>query len=138
MDKLTTTQIGRFGESAAAKYLKKHGYRILARNYKASHNEIDIIAEDKENLVFIEVKTRTENSYQTPIEAVMPAKQKRTIAAARAYLYKSGSDKRIRFDIIEVYLERAPRLFSGPVIKSIEHIVDAFDASRRSYGSSSF
>ena len=133
MRELTTTEIGRFGEDAAAKHLKKNGFRILERNFRASHNEIDIIAENKDTIVFVEVKTRTPArdgaDFGTPAEAVTYSKQKRTIAAARAYLYKSGADKQIRFDVIEVYLERAPRFSLSPLaIQSLEHIVDAFGA----------
>lgn len=129
MRQLTTTEIGRFGEDAAAKHLKKQGFRILERNFRASHNEIDIIAENKDTLVFVEVKTRHRSDFASPIEAVTPAKQRRTIAAARAYLYKSNCDKQIRFDVIEVYLESAPRYSLTPLtVKSLEHIVDAFGA----------
>ena len=133
MRELTTTEIGRFGEDAAAKHLKKIGFRILERNFRASHNEIDIIAENKNTVVFVEVKTRTPQRdgvvFGTPAEAVTYSKQRRTIAAARAYLYKSGVDKQIRFDVIEVYLERAPRFSLKPLaVKSLEHIVDAFGA----------
>lgn len=133
MRELTTTEIGRFGEDAAARYLKKKGFRILKRNFRASHNEIDIIAENKDTLVFVEVKTRTSAptgaEFGTPAEAVTYSKQKRTIAAARAYLCKSGYDKQIRFDVIEVYLERTPRFaIRSLTVKSLEHIVDAFIA----------
>lgn len=129
MRAFTTTEIGRFGEDAAEKHLKKLGFRILERNFRASHNEIDIIAENKDTLVFVEVKTRHSSDFASPIEAVTPAKQKRTIAAARAYLYKSNCDKQIRFDVIEVYLEPAPRYsLKSLTVKSLEHIVDAFGA----------
>lgn len=129
MRELNTTEIGRFGEDAAAKHLRKNGYRILERNFRASHNEIDIIAENKDTLVFVEVKTRHGSDFASPIEAVTPAKQKRTIAAARAYLYKNGCSKQIRFDVIEVYLERAPRFSARALaLRSLEHIVDAFGA----------
>ena len=129
MRAFTTTEIGRFGEDVAAKHLKKQGFRILERNFRASHNEIDIIAENKDTLVFVEVKTRHNSDFASPIEAVTPAKQRRTIAAARAYLYKSRSEKAVRFDVIEVYLERAPRFSAKALtVKSLEHIVDAFGA----------
>ena len=107
--KPTTTDIGRFGEEVATKYLKKQGYRIAARNFRAGKNEIDIVAEDREFLVFVEVKARSgvgtyEYDYGTPATAVTHAKRKRTVEAARAYLYKNQTEKQIRFDVIEVYL----------------------------------
>ena len=134
MKTLTTTDIGRFGENVAVKLLRKKGYKILERNYRAGHNELDIIAEDKEHTVFVEVKTRSEHKvfgfeYGEPAEAVTFQKRKRTIQAARAYLYKHDGndehDKMIRFDIIEVYLQN--RAFATkPAVLKTEHIEDAF------------
>ena len=57
-ERLTTKNIGDRGEALAARELKKHGYRILAKNFRSAHGEIDIIAEDRDVLVFVEVKTR--------------------------------------------------------------------------------
>lgn len=128
--KPTTTDIGRYGEDAAAKFLKKQGYRIVERNFRAGRNEIDIIAEDQEFLVFVEVKARSgvgtyEYDYGTPAAAVTHEKRKRTIAAARAYLYKNRTDKEPRFDVIEVYLGKSTFTVSPEVIR-IEHLCDAF------------
>lgn len=130
----TTTETGRFGEELATKFLRKKGYKILERNFRAGHNEIDIIAENKEYTVFVEVKTRTEHKvfgfdYGEPADAVTLGKQKRTVQAAKAYLYKRDGDEEhdrmIRFDIIEVYLRDA--LFSSsPALLKIEHMEDAF------------
>ena len=134
MKTLTTSEIGRYGENAAARFLRRHGYKILERNYRAGRNEIDIIAKNKDFLVFVEVKTRSEgrfpdSDFGIPSEAVDEGKQRRTIAAAEAYLYKNESDgemgKMIRFDIIEVYLKRS-LLTRSPAILKIEHIEDAF------------
>lgn len=130
----TTTETGRFGEDLAVKLLRKKGYKILERNYRAGHNEIDIIAENKEYTVFVEVKTRTEHKvygfeYGEPAQAVNLSKQRRTVCAAKAYLYKRNGndehDRMIRFDVIEVYLQ--DRLFSTtPALLKIEHMEDAF------------
>ena len=126
----TTTDIGKFGESVACFYLKKNKYKIVEQNYYASHNEIDIIAEDKKYIVFIEVKTRTcrrdrELTFGTPASAVTYSKQKRTLAAAQAYLLEHPTDKTPRLDVIEVYLTRT--FDSSPVeVLKINHIEDAF------------
>ena len=56
---MNTTEIGRLGEKLAARYLRKNGYRILETNKHQSHNELDIIAANKEWILFIEVKTRS-------------------------------------------------------------------------------
>ena len=89
---MTTTDIGRYGEKLAARYLRKKGYRIIERNIHKSHNEIDIIAVNKEFLVFAEVKTRSVDEdlyseYGTPASAVTSAKQRRLIIAAKRYIF---------------------------------------------------
>ena len=129
---ITTTDIGRFGEDAASKYIQKHGFRILERNFRSGHNEIDIIAENKNFVVFFEVKTRTANPlsngyYGVPSTAVTYSKQRRTIEAARAYLYMKDVKKQPRFDVIEVYLSKTP-LSANHVVEKIEHMESAFIA----------
>ncbi len=130
---MTTTDIGRIGERIAVKYLKKNRYKILEKNIHQSHNEIDVIAADKNYLVFVEVKTRsvddndTYSPYGTPASAVTKAKQKRTVIAARSYILKNStgkhSHKQPRMDVIEVYLSKT----SHKLIK-LNHITDAFGA----------
>lgn len=120
-----TTDIGRYGENAAAQFLKSKKYKIKEQNYHASHNEIDIIAEDKKYIVFVEVKTRTvvSNSkfeYETPASAVTYTKQKRVLAAAQVYLNAHPTQKTPRLDVIEVYLSH-----NGEVLE-INHMEDAF------------
>ena len=131
---MTTAEIGKFGEELAAKFLKKKGYKILERNYRAGRNELDIIAENKEYTVFVEVKTRSEHKvfgfdFGNPSDAVTLAKQRRTISAAKAYLYKRNGDcehdRMIRFDVIEVYLKTAA-FATKPALLKIEHMEDAF------------
>lgn len=124
-DMKNTTDIGRYGENAAAEFLKSKNYKILEQNYHASHNEIDIIAENKKYIVFVEVKTRTvvPNSrfeYETPASAVTYRKQRRILAAAQTYLNVHPSKKTPRLDVIEVYLSQ-----SGEVLE-INHMEDAF------------
>ncbi len=127
---ITTKQIGDIGEDAAVKFLKKKGYRILERNFRAGRNEIDIIARYGRDIVFVEVKTRTPSiggdlPYGDPLESVDQRKQKRTMDAASAYLYQCETELLPRFDIIEVYLKKVP-LLSKPVPERIRHIEDAF------------
>lgn len=106
--------LGRLGESRAARYLKKHGYKILEKNYKLSFAEADIICLKDETVVFVEVKTRSNRDFSLPQDAVDRAKQKKYYSIADIYLKKKGWDKNYRFDIIEV------------VGKQVEHIIDAF------------
>ena len=127
---ITTTEIGRFGERAAEKHLLKKGYRISAKNYHASHYEIDIVAEDQNSIVFVEVKTRESKNagiYGSAAESVTYSKRSRTLSASRCYLYENGNpeDKEIRFDVIEVYIRKI-KFSPFPVIENINHIEDAF------------
>lgn len=128
--KLTTTELGRYGEQAAADYLKKQGYRLIQKNFRAGRNEIDLIVENKTDIVFVEVKTRSADraygdTYGVPSRAVTHEKRKRTIAAARAYLYQYGCQKDPRFDVVEVYITQGG-LTLTPKVQKIEHLPDAF------------
>lgn len=112
--------LGDKGEKAAAFYLRLHGYKILERNYRRAHGEVDIIAKRGKTVAFVEVKTRTSENYGTPSQAVIYGKQKRLISAANCYaVSKPGYD--FRFDIIEVFAN-----INGKRIKKINHIKDAF------------
>ena len=124
---MTTKEIGDIGESAAARFLKKEGYKITGRNRHFSHNELDIIAENKEFILFVEVKTRTADPeryspYGVPSSAVTRTKQLRLITAARDYLRQNPTSKQPRMDVIEVWL--SPK---KEVLK-INHITDAYGA----------
>lgn len=115
--------IGNFGENAAEKYLRKHGYRIIERNYLIRGGEIDIIAKKDTYTVFVEVKTRQNEHYGTPSEAVTYNKKMRMIKAASVYLmYKEETD--VRFDVMEVFVKKA--LF-GFTVDRINHIENAFE-----------
>lgn len=98
-------EIGKIGEDIATKYLEKLGYIIIERNFVARQGEIDIIAKDNEELVFIEVKTRTSLLYGKPIEAVDNKKQKNLISTVKYYIYsKHIENVFIRVDVVEVYI----------------------------------
>lgn len=124
---MSTTDIGRLGETIAARFLKQNGYKILAKNQRQSHNEIDIIASDKEWILFVEVKTRSVSAdlyspYGRPACAVDARKQARTIQAARSYLMQNPSTGlQPRMDVIEVYLDKKTQ----KVLK-VHHIPNAF------------
>ncbi len=121
---------GNLGERAAAKYLRRAGYKILARNYVVDGaGEIDIIAKKDGTSVIVEVKTRNQNTLEPgerPADAVTKEKRRRLLTAGAAYHGRLGKGTRLRFDIIEVYTdvirgkERAVK---------IKHTVSAFDGS---------
>jgi putative endonuclease len=94
------------GENAAAHFLRKNGYKVLTRNYSSRWGEIDIVCRHRDVLVFVEVKTRSASSWEKPIEAVTPSKQRRIIRTAYAYLQElEETNIPLRFDVVEVYLD---------------------------------
>ena len=96
---------GKFGEVKAQEYLEKLGYTIICKNFRCMQGEIDIIAKDEKELVFIEVKTRKDTKYGEAREAVDTKKQKHIYEAAKYYLYKNKLEEAyVRIDVIEVYV----------------------------------
>ncbi|MFZ5774687.1 MAG: YraN family protein [Thermodesulfobacteriota bacterium] len=97
--------LGRQGEEIACAYLLRHGYRVLARNYRTRQAEVDIVAEEGGELVFVEVKTRRGRNCGHPLEAVTPAKCRHLSMAALHYLSQTGKhDQPARFDVVAVSL----------------------------------
>jgi len=112
--------LGIKGEILAVKFLKGKGYQILRMNYKTPIGEIDIIAKDGNTLVFVEVKTRTDDFFGYPYEAVNERKKKKLRNVALLYLKKLSKELPVRFDILSIlYREKGK--------KEIEHIKDAFE-----------
>ena len=97
--------IGALGEKIAAEYLTSLGYRIREQNFRSREGEIDIIAEKDDFLVFIEVRTRTSNSYGTPEESVTTQKKERLIALAEAYIEdREDLPSSWRIDVVAIEL----------------------------------
>ncbi len=95
--------LGRKGEALVVKYLKKQGCKILKRNYTTPFGEADIIARDKDEVAFVEVKTRLTDSYGAPSEAVGKDKMRRYKQIANYYGLTQGEEPNARFDVAEVY-----------------------------------
>lgn len=113
-------QLGLRGEEKVADYLQKKGYTILVKNYRCKAGEIDIIARDGEELVFIEVKTRSSLRFGSPAEAVTPRKQRQITRTAQWYLSERQLfDVPARFDVITV-------LGADQANATIDHIDNAF------------
>ena len=127
-----TVTIGRLGEDVAVEFLKKNGYTVIERNFRASHNELDIIASDKKHIVFVEVKARTYNNpdsmrYGRPASAVTYGKRKRTLDAARQYMRTHPTKgKQPRIDVIEIFFTNTS--VGEKEVYKINHIVNAFGA----------
>jgi len=94
---------GKAGEDLAALYLEQHGLKIVKRNYRFERGEIDLIAEEGDELVFVEVKARRSAVYGTPEEAVTEKKQEQVQAVAEGYLFEHDITNRpCRFDVIAI------------------------------------
>lgn len=119
---LNTRLLGSIGEAAAAEYLRRKNYRIVAMNYRTRFGEIDIIATDKCNLLFVEVKSRKSKSFAEAHEYVDRRKQRKIINTAELWLNENGTELQPRFDVIEVYIKGEDN-----TIKEINHIIDAFE-----------
>lgn len=104
MKKFSTQNIGEKGEEYTVKFLEKKKYKILERNYRKRYGEIDIIAENKNYIVFVEVKTRHKDSMTSAADAVNRQKQIRIIKTASLYLAENETEKFCRFDVCEVYI----------------------------------
>ena len=99
---MNAQETGRRGEAAAARYYMNRGYKLLDHNYKTRQGELDLVLQRGELVVIAEVKTRAENAWYRPQEAVTRAKQQRILLAAQAYLQTNGLlEKTIRFDVVE-------------------------------------
>lgn len=118
---MNTAMLGKYGETIAARYLRFHGYDILSANYQTRFGEIDLIAEDRKYVTFVEVKTRTKGMISAPADAVDLAKRERIIATAQFFLQNYKIKRQPRFDIIEVY-------FDGERPEKLNFIENAFDA----------
>jgi putative endonuclease len=94
--------LGRKSEKLVEEYLKKQGIKILKRNYRTPFGEADIIAEDGDEIVFIEVKARTTDKYGTPTQAVVKSKQDRYYKIAQFYGLHTGGEPNARFDVAGV------------------------------------
>lgn len=110
MDKKT---VGTLGEEAACRYLEAQGHRILERNWRFGHLELDIVSMDGAGLHFVEVKTRVAPLTAAPEESVRQDKRRRMVGAANAYLNDSktlhGNAQEIFFDVVSVVLDGEKR-----------------------------
>lgn len=111
-------EVGNKGEAIAQEYLLSLGYEILETNWRAHYYEIDIIAKDKSELIIVEVKTRSTDSYEHPSESISNKKIRFLVNAAEAYILEKDSHLDTRFDVISI-------IFNGKSF-NLEHIKNAF------------
>lgn len=111
--------IGRWGEQRAAEYLERKGFRILWRDWRDGHRDLDIVAVDADNLVIVEVKTRRNSDFMAPEQAVNARKIRSLSLAAAKFVGAYGIDMPVRFDIVSV-------TGTSDADCVINHIEDAF------------
>lgn len=117
---MSNTAVGNQGENLACEYLKKQGYKILERNYRIRGGEIDIVAMDKNYLVFVEVKTRYSHGYGLPVESMTPWKIRFLLKTAKFYLQKvNWGDGPYRLDFVSVDFAEDPEKPEMELIKNI-------------------
>ncbi len=122
---MSTRETGAKGEEFAADTLKKRGLKILCRNYYTRYGEIDIIAEDKDCIAFVEVRCRKAGAIVDPAQSVTPSKQQKIIKSAVQYLLEHPSALQPRFDVFEIETER-----SGPFrVRSFRYIIQAYEVN---------
>ena len=101
--------LGKHGEDLACAALERRGYRVIAKGYRTKSGELDIVAQDREYLVFIEVKTRHDGSFGAPEEAVTLQKQRRLVWMAADYLARNGLQQMpCRFDVVGINADTTP------------------------------
>ncbi len=111
--------LGKEGERIAKEFLKKKGYGILKENCRTSFGEIDIMAREKDVLVFVEVKTRTDLNFGFPFEAVNQRKKEKMKKVALSFMKNLKKECPARFDVLSINVEGGR--------EKIEHIGDAFE-----------
>lgn len=116
---------GDAGEAFVAEYLVQNGYRVIERNFHSRYGEIDIIAENRDFVVFVEVKARKGKSLVTALEAVNKSKQGKIAKTAMLYLQNYPTNLQPRFDVAEIVLKNNN-------VKFINYIENAFDIQTNS------
>jgi putative endonuclease len=115
---------GQDAESAAAAFLERRGYRVLARNHRTRRGEVDLVCRDGDALCFVEVRSRSRLDYGSPAASVTVAKARRVVSAATDWALRHGGlEQPMRFDVVSIDL-------SGPE-PVIQLIRGAFDAEGR-------
>ena len=115
--------VGKRGEEKAVKLLRRRGYKILVRNYRCRHGEIDIVAFHRGEIVFVEVKSRTTDEKGSGLEAVTERKQRKIASVAAQFLAERGiSERPCRFDVVAI--AAVPE--AGDVKMKIEIVQGAF------------
>jgi putative endonuclease len=113
--------LGRWGESRAARFLERRGWRILARNYRFGRREVDLVVRQGDVVAFVEVKTRAGRGFGLPQEAITALKRREIEAVATQFLSRYRlDDVSVRFDAMAIEVDRELR------VARVEHVADAW------------
>lgn len=114
------TQLGDMGEAAARRFLEAKGYRILAAKFRCPRGEVDLVAQEGLELVFVEVRTRRSAAFGAPEESLGPAKVRHLLAACQHYLQQHPTpDVSWRIDLVSVRVDR-----QALVIEHLRHAIE--------------
>ncbi len=116
-------RLGDFGEAAAHAYLLRQGYRILARNWRCNRGELDLVAQDGDQIVFVEVRTRRSTGPIRPEESITPTKHQRLLRLATLFLDHAGlpPSSACRIDLVAVEVDH-----QGRVVR-LDHLLSAVE-----------
>ena len=115
--------MGAWGEGHARRYLEDRGYAVLDTNYRCRWGEVDIVARQGPELVFVEVRTRRGAAFGTPQESITAAKSRRLAATAQDYLQKHGLEQaEWRIDLVSIHLDVSGKLLA------VDHLENAVEA----------
>ncbi len=104
-------ELGKLGEELAGHFLREQGYQILTTNYRCPRGEVDIVAKDGEEVVFVEVRTRRSQSFGTPQESLTGPKVRHLVATCQDYLQGyGGTDTNWRIDLVTIRMDHGNRL----------------------------
>ena len=117
-------RLGNWGEGVARRFLEREGYRVLDTQYRCRWGEVDIVATEGGELVFVEVRTRRGTRFGTPQESIAPSKASRLESTAQHYMAKNGlTHSNWRIDLVSILLD------SGGLVQEVSHLKHAVEAS---------
>jgi putative endonuclease len=115
-------EVGKIGEDLAKKFLEKQGYKIIEQNYRTKYAEIDLVAQNKKCLVFVEVRTKIGENFGTPEETINKAKLRKVLWNAKTYSAFKKWDGPSRIDAICIVLKALGRSLTGEADYSVERL----------------
>ena len=121
------TRLGTWGEEVAGRFLQKKGYELVANNYRCAYGEVDIVAKDGDELVFVEVRTRRGSNFGTPEESITRHKLQRLLATCQEFVQQHDLESaEWRADLVTIHVVRDSASMSNPRINHLQHILENY------------